>query len=149
MTFSHFWDFYPIILEFGFFKNIVNILISLVLGRAIHSLAKIGEDLYLDPTDEGLALRTVNSSRSAFVSYSFKTSFFSSFTPKTTNGNDTRPDLYRSSSQQNNQEGTNTNDIIAGEEDSKCRVTMRVNITITIWNSGEFFPDATYNLLYF
>ncbi|XP_055670505.1 cell cycle checkpoint control protein RAD9A isoform X1 [Falco peregrinus] len=47
-----------------------------VLGRAVHSLSRIGDELYLEPTDGGLSLRTVNSSRSAFASFLFAPLFF-------------------------------------------------------------------------
>ncbi|XP_061855887.1 cell cycle checkpoint control protein RAD9A [Colius striatus] len=47
-----------------------------VLGQAVHSLSRIGDELYLEPTDSGLSLRTVNSSRSAFASFLFAPLFF-------------------------------------------------------------------------
>eukprot|EP00106_Octopus_bimaculoides_P010445 XP_014777887.1 PREDICTED: cell cycle checkpoint control protein RAD9A-like [Octopus bimaculoides] len=47
-----------------------------VFARAIHSLAKIGEELYIEQLDDGLYLKTVNSSRSAFASFQFHPKFF-------------------------------------------------------------------------
>jgi len=48
-----------------------------LLGKAIHCLAKIGDEVYLEPANDSLALRTVNSSRSAYATFSFGRSFFS------------------------------------------------------------------------
>ncbi|XP_014670806.1 PREDICTED: cell cycle checkpoint control protein RAD9A-like isoform X2 [Priapulus caudatus] len=50
-----------------------------VFGKAIHSLSKIGEELYFEALDEGLSLRTVNSSRSAYACFTFVPSFFTHY----------------------------------------------------------------------
>ncbi|KAF2359870.1 Rad9/Ddc1 [Trinorchestia longiramus] len=48
-----------------------------VFARSIHSLARIGDELYVEPDLEGISFCTVNSSRSAFASFKFGRSFFS------------------------------------------------------------------------
>ncbi|KAM4899484.1 cell cycle checkpoint control protein RAD9A isoform 2-T2 [Sylvia borin] len=52
-----------------------------VLGRAVHSLSRIGDELYLEPTESGLSLRAVNSSRSGFASFLFAPVFFQLYEP--------------------------------------------------------------------
>ena len=104
----------------------LNPIFPLVIARAIHSLAKIGEDLYLDPNEEGLAIRAANSGKSAFVSYFFKASFFSAYSPKTSmNINDSQSEINRSSQQYSQSHRNNI--ATDGEEESKCRVTMKVD----------------------
>lgn len=50
-----------------------------VFGKAIHTLSKIGDDLYIEGQDDILSLRTVNSSRSAYACFEFSRSFFQSY----------------------------------------------------------------------
>lgn len=48
-----------------------------VLGRALHALARIGEELYLEPVNGGLTFRTVHSNHSVYAEVHFTDQFFS------------------------------------------------------------------------
>ncbi|KAG4069861.1 hypothetical protein HA402_009568 [Bradysia odoriphaga] len=50
-----------------------------VLSKAINSFSRIGSELYLEATQNGLILRTVNDSQTAFAVMSFETAFFTDF----------------------------------------------------------------------
>ncbi|XP_037051411.1 cell cycle checkpoint control protein RAD9A [Bradysia coprophila] len=50
-----------------------------VLSKAINSFSRIGSELYLEATQNGLILRTVNDSQTAFAVMSFETGFFTDF----------------------------------------------------------------------
>ena len=82
-----------------------------IFARAVHSLAKIGDDLYLDAGEGGLAISTINSSRSAYATYSFRTAFFSSYEPPAEDANTT--------------DANEDDDDDAGGERSKCKVAMK------------------------
>lgn len=49
-----------------------------VFARAVFALNKIGDELYLEPNREGLALRSLNCSKSAYAAFLFSLTFFSS-----------------------------------------------------------------------
>lgn len=48
-----------------------------ILGRALHSLARIGDELYLEPLNGGLTFRTVHSNHSVYAEVHFTNQFFS------------------------------------------------------------------------
>ena len=52
------------------------------LGKAIQALAKVGEEIYIEPHPDGLAFKTVNSSRSALMTFKFSADFFEDYIEK-------------------------------------------------------------------
>ncbi|KAJ6646896.1 Cell cycle checkpoint control protein RAD9A, partial [Pseudolycoriella hygida] len=50
-----------------------------VLAKAVNSFSRIGSELYLEANQNGLTLRTVNDSQTAFSVMNFETGFFTDF----------------------------------------------------------------------
>lgn len=48
-----------------------------ILARAIHTLAKIGDEMYVNPQEESISFRTANMARSAYSDFTFHKNFFS------------------------------------------------------------------------
>jgi hypothetical protein len=109
--------FYNIIIIYNDWKTINenNILFFLVLGKAITTLSRIGDELYVEPCKDGIYFRTVNAGRSAFASINFTHSFFSYY------------DLNASSIHLTTSNVPASN--VANEDELlKCKVAMKVNI---------------------
>lgn len=74
-------------------------------GKAIHCLAKIGDELYIEALQNGLALKTVNNARSAYACFLFQRGFFHSYS----DGREKAKD---------------------GEESLKCRITIKSCVSV-------------------
>jgi len=73
-----------------------------LFARSIHCLSKIGDELFLEALKDGLAIRTVNSSRSAYACFIFANIFFDEYDQGTA-------DI----------EGSNPSELL------KCKLTMK------------------------
>lgn len=52
----------------------------IALAKAIHMLAKIGDEMYVNPQQEFISFRTVNMAKSAYSDVTFHKNFFSYYT---------------------------------------------------------------------
>lgn len=50
-----------------------------LFAKAIHCIAKIGSEIYFEPLESGLTLKTVNSSRSAYMYFCFMKPMFQTY----------------------------------------------------------------------
>lgn len=61
---------------------------SVVLAKSIQSFARIGSDLFIEAQANGLSIRTVNKTSSAFALMLFHCNFFSAYDVDTTSDNE-------------------------------------------------------------
>ncbi|KAG1673490.1 Cell cycle checkpoint control protein RAD9A [Nymphon striatum] len=64
-----------------------NTFVQRMFGRAVHCLGKIGDELYIDPENDSVTFRTVNSSWSTFICFKFFNKFFASYQADSISGN--------------------------------------------------------------
>lgn len=50
------------------------------MAKAIHTLAKIGDEMYVNPLQESISFRAINMAKSAYCDFTFQKSFFSYYT---------------------------------------------------------------------
>ena len=99
-----------------------------VLARAIHSLAKIGDELHIEPSPDGLILKTVNSSRSAYSAFKFHIPFFLNYHYTSESILDPNPEE---------------------EQVIKCKLPMKVSYWTKTNFSMNFFSNILFNNLWF
>uniref|UniRef100_A0A4W4FEK5 RAD9 checkpoint clamp component B n=1 Tax=Electrophorus electricus TaxID=8005 RepID=A0A4W4FEK5_ELEEL len=87
-----------------------------VFGKAIHALSRIGDEIWLDPLEKGLAVRSVNTAHSGYACFLFSPMFFQHYTPNLDQRQDNKTSvlpLFRS---------------VATIDRSVCRCDISINI---------------------
>ncbi|KAK7067918.1 Cell cycle checkpoint control protein rad9b [Halocaridina rubra] len=77
-----------------------------VFGRAIHSLSRVGDELYVEPGPHGVSFRAVSFSKAAFGTYEFSVDYFSQYDSGMTVGQQT------------------------GNESVKCKVAIKAMLNV-------------------
>lgn len=79
----------------------------IVLSRALNTMCRIGEDLYIEPNSSQLVMHTTNSWHTVYAWFTFDSSFFSSY-------------YFTEDDEQNN------------ENSLKCKISLRVKYRFNI-----------------
>lgn len=101
-----------------------------IFAKSILSLSKIGDEIYIEPNQDSLTIRTVNSSRSAFSCFSFNSTFFLSFDPHLTKSALKIGNQNVTIVPENNERTFNDESLIEDTEHFKCKIPSKCLLSI-------------------